>query len=165
MPNEWDPAKVALTITSPVIAMPFSIESFTIDIGSFRSESATISFMWDRAWVELALTLETIKMIEESIKKTMAGPNWKDNYKAGRYYLENTTNIDLALEYLTLATQGEGAEKFWVLRYLGLAQAKSGMMAEAKASLAKSTELAKVDKNTAYLRLNAESLAVWKNMK
>jgi len=165
MPDNWDPAKVALTITSPVKAMPMSVESFTIDIGSLRSESATISFMWDSVRVELELTLETNKMIEASIKKTMAGPTWKDNYKAGRYYLENTDATDQALKYLTLATEAEGGEKFWVLRFLGLAQAKSGMMEEAKASLAKSTKLAKIAKNPAYQRLNAESLAAWKKMK
>lgn len=165
MPDEWDPKKVALTITSPVHTIPMSVESFTIDVGKLRSESATISFTWDNVSVELGMTVETNKMIEESIRKTMAGPDWKDNYKAGRYYLENSDNVALALKYLRIATEGEGAEKFWVLRFLGLAQAKSGMMEEAKATLARSTELAIIAKNKAYQRLNAESLASWKNMK
>jgi len=165
MPDVWDPSKVALTTTSPVNEIPMSIESFTIDVGSLRSESAAISFIWDKVWVDLTLSLETNEMVEASIKKTMAGPNWIDNYKAGRYYLENTDDTALALEYLQRAVQAEGAEKFWVLRFLGLAQAKSGMMKEAKANLAKSTELALVAKNKAYPRLNAETLAAWKEMK
>ena len=104
-------------------------------------------------------------MVEESIKTTLAGPSWVDYYKAGRYYLENSDDHDKALEYLTIATNGEGGGKFWVLRYQGLAQAKHGMMDEAKASLNKSTELAIIAKNKAYPRLNAESLALWKKMK
>ena len=165
MPDKWDPAKVALTTTSPVNASPISTETFTIDIGHLRNESAVISFNWEKVSVELALTLETNKMVEESILKTMAGPSWADNYKAGRYYLENTNETAKALKYLTTAIEGEGAEKFWVWRFLGLAQAKSGLMDKAKTSLAKSTEMAIAAKNKAYPRLNAESLATWGKMK
>jgi len=107
MPDKWDPAKVALSTTSPVNTSTVSTETFTIDIGHLRNESAAISFKWDKVSVELALTLETNKMVEESILKTMAGPRWVDNYKAGRYYLENTNETAKALNYLTTAIEGE----------------------------------------------------------
>jgi len=125
-PEKWDTEKVALTTLAQTRAMPMPIETFTIDIGDLRNESATISFLWENTWVDLKLGLNTNSVTEKSIEKTMAGPSWRDHYSAGRYFLENTDNSEKALKHLTKAATGDGAEKFWVVRQLALAQAKAG---------------------------------------
>lgn len=164
-PEKWDPAKVALTTSAVVNQMPMPMETFTMDIGDLTSSSAVISFLWDTVWVGLDLTVNTNEMVEASIEKTMAGPGWYENYQAGRYYLENTDDTDKAVSHLERAVAGKGAEKFWVMRQYALAQAKKGMVKEAMATLATSTELAIKADNKDYPRLNEKTLAAWKAMK
>lgn len=164
-PENWDEAKVALKTSAKVQEMPMPMETFTIDIGDITSAGAQISFLWEKAWVGLDLGLGTDKAVMASIDKAMAGPDWRANYQAARYYLENGKDLDKAMGWMQKAVDGEGGKKFWVLRQMALLQAKSGKYKDAIATAKKSIELAVAADNKDYQRMNEKSIAEWSKMK
>lgn len=165
VPEDWSADKVALTTTSKVMEMPMPMETYTIDVGDLTNNGAVISFLWEKAWVPLQLEVGTDAAVSKTIDKAMAGPDWYEYYQSARYYLESGKDLNKALEWINISTEGTGGEKFWVMRQKGLIQGKLGQYKDAIKTLEKSTELAVTADNKDYQRMNTKTIAEFKAMK
>jgi len=159
-PKKWDDSKVVAKTTAKVEAMPMPIESFTITLDDLATESAVIGFLWENVYVGVKVEVPTDKITSKSIETAMAGPSGNDYFQAATYYHNEGKDLNQALAWMELATEGENPP-FWYLRRMSLIQAdlgdKIGAIATAKLSLAGAEKADNAD----YVKMNKESIAEW----
>lgn len=159
-PKKWDESKVAAKATVKTEEIPFSVETFTIDINGITNNGARLEFIWEKTWVGLDFEVPTDKNTLRSIDAVMNGPSANDYFQAATYYHTSGKDLNKALEWMKKATAGEDA-KFWHLRRMSLIQAdlgdKAGAIATAKKSLAEAEKAGNAD----YVKMNKESIAAW----
>lgn len=159
-PKKWDDSKVVAKTTAKVEAMPMPIESFTITLDDLATDSAVIGFLWENVYVGVKVEVPTDKITSKSIETAMAGPSGNDYFQAATYYHNEGKDLNQALAWMELATQGENPP-FWYLRRMSLIQAdlgdKKGAIATAKQSLAGAEKAGNAD----YAKMNKESIAEW----
>ena len=160
-PAELDESKVAARVTADVDAIPFNVESFTIDINNITSSSATLEFIWEKTMVAVPFTVPTDKTVSASIEKTMAGPSANDYYAAAVYNLSQGKDLDKAKEWMDKAMSMVKEPAYWQLRQQSLLYAKMGDKKNAIATAKKSLEGAKENKNADYVKMNEASLKEW----
>jgi len=161
-PEKYDAAKEAVRFKVKPQELPFTVETFLIDVGSLRNNSCNISLIWERTAVQFEVGLSTDEAVSAAIKSTMAGPSANDYYAAGRYYMEADKDMKQAHEWLHKANVMN--PRFWTLRQESLCLAKMGSYAEAIKVAEKSKQLATEAGNKDYERMNTESIAEWKKM-
>ncbi|MFQ5446431.1 MAG: DUF2911 domain-containing protein [Saprospiraceae bacterium] len=161
-PENYDASKEAVRFKVKPQELPFSVESFVIDVGTLRDNSCTIALIWEKTLVEFEVGLNTDEVVTAAIKKTMAGPGANDYYAAGRYYMESGKDMKQAHEWLHKAN--EMNPRFWTLRQEALCLAKMGSYPEAIKVAEKSKQLATEAGNKEYERMNTESIAEWQKM-
>jgi hypothetical protein len=162
-PREWDDAKVAAKFMVDAVKLSFSIESMMFDVGNLTNNSASLSLIWENTFVPLKLTVPTDELVQASIDKTFAGASAGDYYSAARYYREAGKDLDKALMWMNKSLE-MGGEKFWIVRQKALIEAGMNDFKAAIASASRSMELAKEAGNTDYVRMNEESIKLWKSM-
>ncbi len=160
-PAELDESKVAARVTANVDAIPFNVESFTIDINNITSSSATLEFIWEKTMVAVPFTVPTDKTVSASIEKTMAGPTANDYYSSAVYYMQEGKDLDKSKMWMDKAMSMVEEPAFWQLRQQSLLYAKMGDKKNAIATAKKSLEKSKEAKNDDYVKMNTDSLKEW----
>ncbi|MDB9960615.1 DUF2911 domain-containing protein [Oceanihabitans sp.] len=161
-PAELDDEKVAARVKAQVNPIPFSVESFSIDINNLSNNGATLEFIWEKTHIALPFTVPTDAAVVESIEKIMAGPGAGDYYSSAVYYLQEGKDIQKSKMWIDKAIEmTKDKPRFWYLRQQSLIYAKAGdskgAIAAAKASLA----LAEEAGNSDYVKMNKASIAEW----
>ncbi len=136
------------------------VETFTIELGNVKNNTATIDVMWDMTKASLPLEVEVDKKVADAIDRIMAGPSANDYAAAANYYHDNKKDLKKALEWIQKANAMD--PQFWTLRRESLILADLGKKPEAIAAATKSLDLAKKAKNDDYVKMNELSLAEWK---
>ncbi|CAM1346968.1 DUF2911 domain-containing protein [Tenacibaculum crassostreae] len=162
-PRKWDDAKVAVSTTAKVDAMPMKIETFTITIDDLTNDSAVLGILWENAYVGVKFNTPTDKAVEKSIAQVMGGPSAADYFSSAVYYLQEGKDVNKAKEWINKAVDmTKDQPRFWYLRQQSLILAKAGdkkgAIAAAKASLAG----AEKNGNADYVKMNKEFLAEMK---
>ena len=140
--------------------LPFPIESFSINIGDLKSNSCTLSLMWDNVYVPVAITTDVDSKVMAQIKSSMDEDN-RPYFNAALYYMENGKDLAKALDWLIKA-EAQNPEAFWVVHQKANCLAKMGKKQDAIAAANKSIDLAKKAKNDDYVALNEKLLATLK---
>ncbi|MFC2109752.1 DUF2911 domain-containing protein [Bacteroidota bacterium] len=157
--DKWNEDKVALKLKAAPMDIPFSVDSFTIDINSIHINGAEIELIWDTVMVSVPFTVPTDKMVTKSINETLNGPSKNDYYAAAAYYLAAGKDIEKAKTWIDLAVEQYGEKApYWVLRRQALIHEKSGAIKSAIKAAEKSLELAKKAGNADYVKMNEEFL-------
>ena len=161
-PREWDDNKVAASIKVDLIEIPFSVETFTIDINNITNNGGTIDMIWEKSYVAVPFSVPTDTKVSAGIEKIMAGPLANDYYSAAVYTLATEKNLDKAMEWIDKAVDmTKDQPRFWYLRQQSLIHAangdKKGAITAAKASLAGAKEA----NNNGYIKMNTDSLKDW----
>ncbi|HUR30351.1 MAG TPA: DUF2911 domain-containing protein [Saprospiraceae bacterium] len=151
-----------IMVPAEAIMMPqgINVESLMMGFDNLKSTSGDFYLLWDNVYVPVAIKTNTDQTVEASITKTMSGPTAGDYYSAANYYLNNGKDLNKALEWVNKSIE-MGNEKFWVLRAKSLIQAGLGDKKGAIVSATRSLELATEAKDTAYIKMNTESIAEW----
>jgi len=160
-PGEWDASKVAVTVKVKSIALPMTMESFTIMFNDVTSDTADLTIMWDKTFVNVPIKFGTDKAVSASIDQVMNGPSSRDYYSSAVFYLESGKDINKAKTWIDKAISTSEEEQFWVYRQKSLIYAKSGDKKGAIKAAKKSLKLAKKAKNDDYVAMNTNSIAVW----
>jgi len=160
-PAELDESKVAARVTANVDAIPFNVESFTIDINNITSSSATLEFIWEKTMVAVPFTVPTDKTVSASIEKTMAGPTANDYYASAVYYMQEGKDLNKSKMWMDKAMSMVKEPAFWQLRQQSLLYAKMGDKKNAIATAKKSLEKSKEAGNQDYVKMNTDSLKEW----
>ncbi|WP_109698024.1 DUF2911 domain-containing protein [Chitinophaga deserti] len=139
--------------------LPFPIESFMITFGDVRPSAMTMMFLWDRIMIPVEITADIDGKIMASIEEGMKTDK-KPYFQAAMYYFESGRDVNQAIKWMDAAlAEPNNAKAFWMYYQKARMQAKAGDKAGAKATSAKSTELAKAAKNDDYVALNEKLMA------
>lgn len=161
VPKEWKEESVAASVNVASVNNAPKQETFSITFENIGTENFDLVLAWDMRKVAVNIALPSKEMALASIEKTMAGPSDRDYYLAASYYLDEKTNLELALEYIKKAVEARGDEAFWYTRKQALIEYELGDKKAAIASAKRSLEAAKKANYTSYIKMNEESIAEW----
>ena len=134
-----------------------SIETFTMQFANVKNGSCELQLMWDKSAVSLPITTN----IEETMKAQINELLKKDNrpyYNSALYYMNNDLDLKQALVWFDKALE---LEPNLLRNHYQRANClnKMGRKEDAKAAAKKGIELAKVQKDDSFLKLNETLLA------
>lgn len=126
-------------------SLPFSMETFTIDISNIKPNACDIDLVWDKTFVRMHVTQEIDSKIMGQIDAAMKGD--KPPYgQAARYYLENGKDLNKAYEWINKAIAAQ-PESYGLMLTKARIEVKLGKKAEAVATAQKAKELSLKDDN------------------
>jgi hypothetical protein len=161
-PAELDDSKVAARVSAPVYPVPFSVESFTMDVNNITNSSATLEFIWEKTYVAVPFTVPTDAAVVASIESVMSGPSANDYFQAAVYYLTEGKDINEAKTWIDKAVDMTADQpRFWFLRQQSLIHAKAGDKAGAIKAAKASLAVAEAAGNDDYVKMNKDSLKEW----
>lgn len=160
-PREWDESKVAAKTTVKPMEIPFSVETFTLDINNIKTSSATLDLIWDKTYIGIPFEVPTDKVVSAKIDKVMSGPGIGDYYASAVYYLNSGKDINKAKEWMDKAMSMIEKPGFWQLRQQSLIYAKAGDKKGAIKLAKESLAGAQKANNSAYIDMNTKSLKEW----
>ncbi len=160
-PQEWDDAKVVATMKAQIYPMPVNIETFTMSFDDITNDSANLSFMWEKVYVNMPISFNTDASVSASIESVMGGPGAGDYYTAAVYYLNTGKDISKAKSWIDKAIEMRKEPAFWYYRQQSLIYAKSDDKKGAIKAAQTSLELATEAGNDDYVAMNKKSLKEW----
>ncbi|MEO9892627.1 DUF2911 domain-containing protein [Aurantibacter sp.] len=160
-PKVLDESKVVAKVTSEVVKMPMSMETFTIIIDDLSDNGATLGFLWESTYLPVKIGVGTDAAVMQSIDKVMAGPGAGDYYASAVYYMNSGKDIKKAKEWMDKAMSMTEKPAFWQLRQQSLVNAKAGDKKAAIDAAKKSLAAAKEAGNDDYVKMNTDSLKEW----
>ena len=134
-----------------------SVESFTIDIGDLKDNGATIALKWGNYYVPFKIGVSYDEQVMKQIDAAIGGTTRGEYYTAAKYYLDNGKDLKKAHEWVKMANAK--SERYWQMRVQAQIEAKLGMKDKAKASIQKSSALAKAAGNMGYAKANDKIMA------
>ena len=164
-PDEWDDAKVVVSLNPEIESLKNSIETFIISIDKIKTDGAVLSISWDRVRVEMPFSIDTRSKVEESITKAMGGPSANDYYSSAKYYYTKEIDKEKALEWINAAVEIRGASAYWMTKMQAEILAWNGDYSKAIETAQISMKMAESKGNNDYVRMNEKSIAHWKKMK
>jgi tetratricopeptide (TPR) repeat protein len=163
-PEKWDEQKVALKLTSPVVAINDVVENLTISLDNLQNSGATLQFTWDKTRINIPFTINTKDKVLASIKKTMDGPTAGDYYSAASYYFQEKLDMKQALSWCTKAVEMR-PDAYWMSRLMAQLQAANGDYKGAIETAKKSIVAAEKDGDNNYVKMNKTSIEEWSKKK
>jgi len=163
-PEKWDEQKVALKLTSPVVAINDVVENLTISLDNLQNSGATLQFSWDKTRINIPFKINTKDKVLASIKKTMDGPSAGDYYSAASYYFQEKLDMKQALTWCTKAVEMR-PEAYWMSRLMAQLQAANGDYKGAIETAKKSIVAAEKDGDSNYVKMNKASIEEWNKNK
>ncbi|TXG35757.1 DUF2911 domain-containing protein [Seonamhaeicola maritimus] len=161
-PSELDAQFVAAKATGKAYPIPFSVETFTIDLNNLTNSGARLEFIWEKTWVGIDIEVPTDKGVMASIKNVMSGPGANDYFQSAVYFLQEGKDIKKAQKWIDKAVEmTKDQPRFWFLRQQSLIHAKAGDKAGAIAAAKKSLAGAEAAGNADYVKMNKDSLKEW----
>ena len=151
-PADYKQDQDVVRVTTKPEIVPFSIETFMINIDNIKSNSCEIAFGWDNVYTSFPVTADVESKVMEQIKGSMENDN-RPYFAAALYYIDNGKDLNKAVEWLDKA-YAQNPEAFWVLYQKARAQKMLGKKNDAIATSNKSIEIAKKAKNDDYVALN-----------
>ncbi len=154
---EYKQENDVVRVKAKPVALPYTVETFTIDINNIKSTEADVSLRWDRTEVSFKVKAEIDEKIMAAIEKEMAVDK-RPYSQAANYYLENGKDLNKAFEWITKAVDAR-PEAFWLMHTKAKIQHKlkdyNGAVASAEASITK----AKAASNDDYVKMNEKLIA------
>jgi len=133
------------------------VESFTIDIADLKDDGATIALKWGNYYVPFKIGVSYDDKVMKDIDAAIGGTTRGEYYSAAKYYLDNGKDLKKAHEWIKMANAK--SERYWQMRVQAQIEAKLGMKDAAKASIQKSSALAKSAGNAGYAKANEKIMA------
>lgn len=159
VPEKWDATKEAARFNIPVQKMAQKVETFLVNIGDVRFNTANIELIWENTLIEIPLEVDVDTKVNKEFDRLVKGPSPGDYYTMASYYHETGKDLYKALEYVNKATAEN--PKFWQVRRKAEILADLGRYAEAIETAKVSIKLAEDAKNMEYVRINEKNIAMW----
>ena len=162
LPQDWSDKAVAARVNAEVHAIPFNVETFTIDINQITNTSAAIEFIWEKTYAAVPFEVPTDDKVLASINEALSGtPTANDYYAAAVYYSQEGKDINQAKEWMDTAMSMTDEPAFWQLRQQSLIYYKTGDVKGATGLAEKSFAGAKEAGNEDYMKMNMDSIKEW----
>jgi hypothetical protein len=156
-PANYKEENDVVRVEADVVALPFSIESFTIAFGDLTGSSCNVQLMWENTYVQFPVTAGTDAKIMAQIDDVMNKDN-KPYYAAAAYYYDNGKDSKQALTWVTKAVE-TNKEAFWMYLLKARLHKKLGDKVSSKAAATTCKELATKAKNDDYIKMASELIA------
>ena len=113
--GEYDKEKQVCSIVAKVIETKDFTESFTIDFGTFQSFSAIMSLKWANTKIGIKIESLAAKELEKQFLELLTkGPSANDYYNGAKFFVDNTSEYDMALEWINTAIEKK-PDAFWMM--------------------------------------------------
>ncbi len=155
--SKYDESKNVINIKVKPSIIPFS-ETFTIDFNYLTTNSAQVEISWETSKVSFGVETSVDEAVMRNIKNALnisAG----SYFQAARYYYDTNRELATALEWINKSISME--ERYWVVRYKALIEAKMGDFKSALKTAKRALDLAKEAGSDDYVRLNEASIQEW----
>jgi hypothetical protein len=156
-PAAYKPEEDVVRVNVKPYTLPYSEETFTINVYNIKDNSCTIGLAWDNQYAGFDVTTDIDSKIMADIKRTVEGDT-RPYFQAAMYYMNNGKDLNQALTWFNKAAELQPTAYF-IIHQQANCLAKLGKKEEAKAAAKKSMALAKEAKNDDYVRLNEKLLA------
>jgi hypothetical protein len=163
----YNEANDALRVKVKPVTLPQPVETFTIEVGDLRTESAHLNLTWEKTRVPVKIEVDVIKSVVAQIDSVMAsGAKLPAGvyFQAAMFYFDHGLDLQKAKTWAEEATKGD-KPLFYMLHGKARILAKLGDKAGAKDAAAKSIAAAQAAGGAAaaeYKRLNEALLATLK---
>ena len=113
--DDYDESKEIYNQTIEIKESVDFVESLTIDFGSFEDFSAIMSIKWANTIVEIEIKSMAAKKIEKQYYELLTkGLSANDYYNGAKFFANNTTKQDIALDWINIAIKKK-PEAFWMV--------------------------------------------------
>ncbi len=144
----YDPARDALRVTTKLENSPEHHELLTYEFSNIAKNGATLSLLWEKKRIPLALTVDTDAHVVATLKQELSNANGFDDraWAAGSNYLvQNNLDLNLALAWAENAVSNRtGQASFAGLSQKAVVLEKLGRAAEAAAVMDQALPLGSV---------------------
>jgi hypothetical protein len=146
-----------LRVQARPTTLPYTVETFTIDINNIKPTETDVFLRWDRTEVSFKVKAEIDEKIMAAIEKEMAVDK-RPYAQAATYYFENGKDLFKALEWINKSVDAR-PDAFWLAHTKAKIQHKlkdyNGAIASAENSIAKAKEASNDD----YVKMNEKLIA------
>ncbi|PAC30949.1 DUF2911 domain-containing protein [Flectobacillus sp. BAB-3569] len=142
------------------VALPSSVETFTIQLGNVTPATADIQVSWEKTQINIPVVADIDAKISKSIEIAMNVDN-RPYFQAASYYFEAGKDLKQALAWTNKAIENS-PKAFWMVHLKAKILAKMGDKAAAVTAANQSIALAKEAKNDDYVALNEKLIATLK---
>lgn len=135
--------KDAIRVTVKPVTLPYSVETFTFDVGNLSTDAAVLRILWDKTDVRVPIKLNTTQDVMNGIQKAVAdGKPMAPQFYSGAamFYLAQNKELPIALKLIGQAIE-LNPKNFRALRIKAEIQTKIGDKAGAIASYEKANEV------------------------
>ena len=140
------------------------IETFTIEFGSFNSFDALMSLKWTNIQINIKIQTTSAKKIEKNYFELLTkGPSANDYYNGAKFFVDNTSKYELALEWINIAIE-KREDAFWMLYHKARILNKMGENKEAIVTAQQTIKLASKEKDDyGYIKKSKDLILKIKN--
>jgi hypothetical protein len=149
----YKPSDDLIRFKAKSVALPMTVETFTILLGDVKPESLDVQLLWENTAVTFTVNTDIDSRVMTQIKTAMAPGDRRPYFEAATYYYETGKDLNQALEWADKAVQ-QNPERYWVEHLKAKIQLKTGDKKGAIATATKSMTNAKSQKNADYVALN-----------
>jgi Protein of unknown function (DUF2911) len=155
-PSNYKQENDVVRVSAPVVKLPFAVENFTINFSDITGNSCNVQLMWEKTYVQFAVTTGTDDKVMKQIDNAMNKDN-KPYFNAASYYYDNNKDLNQALGWVNKALE-TNKEAFWMYLLKARIHNKLGDKPAAKAAATTCKELAEKAKNDDYVKMATELL-------
>jgi Protein of unknown function (DUF2911) len=156
-PSNYKQENDVVRVSAPVVKLPYAVENFTINFSDITGSSCNVQLMWEKTYVQFAVTTGTDDKVMKQIDNAMNKDN-KPYFNAASYYYDNGKDLNQALGWVNKALE-TNKEAFWMYLLKARIHVKLGDKAAAKTAATTCKELAEKAKNDDYAKMATELLA------
>ncbi len=157
----YDTKDDLLRVKVKPVALADMVETFTIDVGDLRDDSANLSLAWEKTRVSVKIENDLVATMVPQIEAAMKAEGKKPYFPAAMFFYEHDLDLKRALGWMDEAIK-EKPDAMWMIYRRGLILEKSGDKAGALAAAQKSLEMAKKaggSQGAEYTRLSEALIA------
>lgn len=160
--GEYNQEKDVVSLMIEVEEMEKEVESLTFWFANVKENGADLKFAWDNTSFSIPIEVSSEEMAMKNIEKAIASTDADfGTYNASaRYYLEHEKDLDKALEWAEKSVNM--SSKFYNVYTLSLIHHARGEYEQAIEAAEKSLELAEEIGYEAYVTMNKDNIAKWK---
>jgi hypothetical protein len=156
-PDAHKPESDVVRFEAKPVALRDKVETFTMQFADVKPNAIALNMAWENTAVSLPITTEIEGKVMAQIDNIMSRDN-RPYYQAAMYYMDNGKDLNKALTWFDKATE-QNPDAYWVWHARANCLAKLGKKAEAVTSANKSLEIAKKEKDPAYVAMNEKLIS------
>lgn len=151
----YDEKDDVLRVSVPSGKLKNTLETLQIDFSDITDTGASVNIKWEKSVASFRIETEVDPIVMKQIREQVIEKEPASSgtyFQAANYYFSTGKDLSQALEWIGKSVEAD--PRYWSIHLKAKIEQRLGLKEEAKVSAEKSMELAKVEKNMDYVRLN-----------